>query len=385
MRPLRLHLDTSDYVVMYQAAPGTPEAHVRDQLRDSVRNGEIEIGLSYHVVFELLQKATPQFREDRLARARLLTELCRRNAFPYPTDLGHGPRFSTDGLWVPRVDLDDVEIERAIEHMMQIAPNHPGLSRHDLKILSKRKYVNGCGLSNPERVVALARELWPFLFGRAIVEEGDLTRYLASETTRAEVNRKLWFYITDPVTIYEIWFEQYGRDDPIALRREQMANKFGAMLDELQAKLEEAATLDAKVKEACAATGDQGLSPEEREALLTLRASLKTFRSEMSSPHELCRQVPIWKDYFGDQAALVAAQILYAFHREKRRIKRSDAIDFVHAMYLPYTDLWRGDKGFSDLLIKHRVNFSERVVPTLLQLPSRIEGEIAALKSNNSI
>jgi predicted nucleic acid-binding protein len=88
MRPLRLHLDTSDYSAMYRAVPGTDQARVRDRLLELARSGRIEIGLSHHVVFELLQKAEPQFREDRLERARLLKELCGQNAFPYPTDLG---------------------------------------------------------------------------------------------------------------------------------------------------------------------------------------------------------------------------------------------------------------------------------------------------------
>jgi hypothetical protein len=68
----------------------------------------------------------------------------------------------------------------------------------------------------------------------------------------------------------------------------------------------------------------------------------------------------------GEDGALIAAQILYAFHREGRPIKRSDAIDFLHASYPPHVDLWRGDKAFSDLLIKHKVKFSERVVTTLV-------------------
>jgi hypothetical protein len=64
-----LHLDTSDYSAMYHAAPGTPPARVRDKLRELAQSRRIEIGLSYHVVFELLQKGEPRFREDRLARA----------------------------------------------------------------------------------------------------------------------------------------------------------------------------------------------------------------------------------------------------------------------------------------------------------------------------
>ena len=96
---------------------------MRDWLIVEARRESIEIGLSYHLVFELLQKAEPKYREDRMARARLLSALCGQNAFPYPTDLGRGVNFSKEGLWVPRVDLEDLEIERVVELVMQgIAP-----------------------------------------------------------------------------------------------------------------------------------------------------------------------------------------------------------------------------------------------------------------------
>src|SRR6516162_1715939 len=90
LRPIRLHLDTSDYAAMYCAVPGSAAAQVRDFLKRMAELGKIQIGLSYHVVFELLQKATLEYREDRLARALLPVELCGKNAFPYPTDLGQG-------------------------------------------------------------------------------------------------------------------------------------------------------------------------------------------------------------------------------------------------------------------------------------------------------
>jgi hypothetical protein len=67
MRAIRLHLDTSDYAAMYCAPPATPAAQVRDELIKMTASGRIEIGLSYHVVFELLQKAEPKFLDYRLA------------------------------------------------------------------------------------------------------------------------------------------------------------------------------------------------------------------------------------------------------------------------------------------------------------------------------
>jgi hypothetical protein len=93
-RPIRIYLDTSDYAAMYRSEPGTSATRTREELRDLVLNDTIEIGFSFQIVFELLQKAAPQYRDDRLARAKFLKELCGTNAFPSPDDLGKGRRFS---------------------------------------------------------------------------------------------------------------------------------------------------------------------------------------------------------------------------------------------------------------------------------------------------
>ena len=103
--------------------------------------------------------------------------------------------------------------------------------------------------------------------------------------------------------------------------------------------------LRGEVDEALALTGDEALTAEGRATLIKLKADIKTFRAESLSPEELSRQVPAWKNMLGEDGALIAAQILYAFHREGRPIKPSDAIDFLHASYLPYVNLWRGDKA----------------------------------------
>jgi hypothetical protein len=107
-----------------------------------------------------------------------------------------------------------------------------------------------------------------------------------------------------------------------------------------------------------------------------LRKKVKKFRAEIASPDELSDHSG-WVKMVGKESSPIAAQIFYAFYREKRDIKRSDAIDLIHAMYLPYVDLWRGDRAFATLLINNRVNFSERVVPSLEELVPRIEAEVA--------
>jgi hypothetical protein len=178
------------------------------------------------------------------------------------------------------------------------------------------------------------------------------------------------------VTVYETWFENYGRENPIPGRRDPLASKLTTMIEELNRMLEEHASLRMKIKEALEATGEDALSPEGREAIMNVGREVETFGSEITSIAEMAKH-PAWVEAVGEEGALLAAQIFYAFHRKKRGVRPSDSIDLIHAMYLPHTDLWRGDRAFSAMLIKNRVNFHERVVPTLLGLPRRIEAEIA--------
>jgi hypothetical protein len=381
MRPIRLHLDTSDYAAMYRAPPGTAAALVRDQLREMTESGRIEIGLSYHVVFELLQKADPKFRPDRLARAGLLKELCGQNAFPYPTDLGQGYSFSTEGLWVPRADLDEIEIERLVQNVMNTMANRPELNRHERRVISKRSHFVAWVRNNPSRSMQMLADQWPLLFGKEFEESGDFRRYILGEITRIEANKKVRFYITDPVAVYESWFENYGRDNPVPERRDQIANKFAAMIAELKEKLDETVALKMEIRKAIATTGENAPNAAQREAFMAFGRELETFRSEISSPEEIS-QHPAWVRLFGREAAQISAQIFYGFYKEKKDIEPSDAIDFIHAMYLPHADLWRGDKAFSSLLIKNKVSFYERVVPTLSELPGRIKTELAKRRAS---
>jgi hypothetical protein len=213
---------------------------------------------------------------------------------------------------MPRIDLEEVEIEHIVEHMMNEIAKHPELNRHQRRILSKRKYFGRSITDEAGIATRLIQEMWPLRFGRAFLQDGDLSRYLLGEMSRSDANRKLWFYITDPVTMYEVWFEQYGRDDPISERRDGIGSKFMLMLQQLKSKLDDADDLKAKINDAFAERGDVKLTAEEHERLVKLKADLKAFRAEVTSPRELCEQVPAWKERFGDEAALLAAQILYA-------------------------------------------------------------------------
>jgi hypothetical protein len=214
-------------------------------------------------------------------------------------------------------------------------------------------------------------------FGPKFAESGEFRRYVLGEMTRAQANAKVRCYLTDPVNIYNTWFDHYGMDNPIVDRRDQMASKLTLMLSELKGMLVDQASLRAKIRSALTATGDNALSAPEREKFTALDREIKTFVSEIQSPEELTKNVPRRTELHGEESGRIAAQISYAIHKYGRDIKNSDAIDLIHAMYLPHADLWRGDKAFSTLLINNRIDFWTRIVPSLAELPRRIEAATA--------
>jgi hypothetical protein len=358
IRPVRVYLDTSDYVRMYRAQSGTQEAAARELLSAMVQRGEIEIGLSEHVIFELLQRAEPKDREDRLARARLLTGLCGQNAFPYPTDLGKGHCFSKEGVWFEQSCLEILDIEYIVGQLKQIAARHPQIGRNERRALRKNFADWVC--RNPSILTPIPETVWPLPIGKEFLEQGNLSlrRYILGQVSRCQANREMRLYFSDPATVYKVHFEHLGYANPVIQRRDQLSSDIIRILEQLHNEL---------IPE---------LVHEIQQAQLPykVRNEYEQKVKELLSPHE----IPALTELFGQKSAKVTIQILYAFLSEKNRsFQRSDAIDLIHAMYLPHTDLWRRDRAFTNLLAKYKVDYHERVVRTLFELPSRIEREMA--------
>ncbi len=262
--------------------------------------GQIEIGLSYHVVFELLQKAAPEHREDRLGRARLLKELCGQNAFPYGGDLGQGHGFSKEGIWVPRHYLDDFEVERLVNDILKRLARNPHFTREQRRRLSRRKAFAEYVRSEPSILKPGAGAHWPLPFGREFAESGDLRRYILGEISREEANRKLRVHLTDPVKIYLTWFEHYGRGNPLEVEGDKLLGSLTAMFAKLQEVLDESAVLRRNVKELLAGRGEEALGAEDRGALTNLLTRAKAFDAEIQSPNELTQRIPAWRERLGE-------------------------------------------------------------------------------------
>jgi hypothetical protein len=289
LRPIRLHLDTSDYAAMHVAPHGSPNAQIRDKLKEMVRSGHLEIGLSYHVLFEFVQKATPQYRDDRLARAQLLRELCGHNAFPHPIDLGKGYSFSNDGVWFPRSELAFFDVENLIKDL--ISTEVQNLPRGKRRALSKRTNFIKWARDNPSRLdVLITAQPWSLVLQQRFIKPGHLKRYIFGETSRVEANRELLSCVVDPATMYETWFEHSDGENPLAVIGEQLTSKIITMLTDLRQQVDiNIPALRTQIKKAMAMHAN---NPEARAKFAQLERDVKEERSMILSPQLLTQHTP---------------------------------------------------------------------------------------------
>jgi hypothetical protein len=210
-------------------------------------------------------------------------------------------------------------------------------------------------------------------FPPELAASGDLLQYLAGEITLTEANFRLRSYYGDPEAIYRMWFDRYDRENPVGLLRDELSESLLDMFQQARKMLDDPLT---ELKERIRTLSEIAATREEREQVRELRGRVSQFATEIHSPRWLLERSPGLFNNFGSESAMVAAGALVGLYLENRELKRSDAIDLLHATYLPHTDLWRGDRAFSHLLLKYKVKYNERVVPTLDNLIPRIEDEL---------
>jgi len=65
--------------------------------------------------------------------------------------------------------------------------------------------------------------------------------------------------------------------------------------------------------------------------------------------------------------------------RVNRKVQDSDTGDLMHACYLPFCDIWRGDISFCNILIAQKVDGYEKTVNRLSLLPTVIENKLTLI------
>jgi hypothetical protein len=373
--PLRVYLDTSDYSKFadlgYRDVPGVQA--VLDYLRKEKAQGRIEVRFSWVHLFEFLKN--PDESPLALRKVQFIEELCGEAAFRYASDVFRIERESlgTDialrqavasdkGEWFPEIDTPPDMRSKLIQGLKL---KFPSLSEAQLEAFMKEAI--GAGVTS---------ELSAQFPLAGVYESGVFEAFMDGTSSDQEFARGFMRGFAKPKILITHYLE--GK---VSARR---------LFDDLTAGERRIKDLIVHAREEMAQhykkIGEAGHGIDEIRRYvrnLTMKSSADT-NSVLLPTHV---RESISKEKFAPElpALSIYSNLLSEYYRDilypsssfsTPVIKESDPGDIMHAVYLPFVDIYRTDGRFANLLAKIDKPGGIVVVPKLRQLPEIIEKEL---------
>lgn len=370
---IRIYLDTQDYYNLYKNRSEDHE-EIYQFLLKGTRSQEIEIGFSYPLISEFLQNYDPKHKADRILRAKLIKELCGKKCFKFINRLRNEDAFSYKGDWIPQIGqtLDIDELKKNItEKILEKLPNADRKQRNKFK--NKRAFKRLYKQNRETFNSSIDYEELNIPLSKKFIEENMLLKYIVGEIPKHAAEEEFLSFITDIELFITAWFEYDERGDFLFENLNQPIQK----ITDAIILLNECLLLLADGRKTI-----KGFEKEIRKNDLMLlfaddlknlkRNSYKIDKIDKAWLLDLLENKKIRNEFpesFWDSI------ICYINDKVKRtdNIKKSDIGDIMHSIYIPYCDLWRGDKDFSNTLIKGDLPQKEKIVSRLSDLPKRVD------------
>lgn len=368
--PLKVYLDTQDYSALYKGR--VPDIY--DFLLKKVASKEIEVCFSYPLIAELLTDADPSHKEDRIARAKCIKSLCGKNTFRFIDRIKFHGAFSADGDWMPSMgrvlSLDGLS-DTFLDEMLR---NFPTANRKQVNALKNKRAIKRLIKENPNIFYKkpIDPQTFPIPVSKKFLEEHMLLKYLEGELPRHVAEKEFLECFTNIEFLVETLFHYAGKSN--------------LLFDNVRSAGESIKVFILKLREASLAISTQKRSIKSLEAQIRKDGNWNLVGDDIKEIKLSAYKIPtIDRDWInktiGEKSKLRTfpdsffdSLIAYinAHLKQSQEMKGSDIVDIMHSVYIPYADLWRGDKAFSDLLMKEKLPHKEKIVPTLASLPQRI-------------
>jgi len=369
MKPIRIYLDTSDYIRLLSPEPNTRIASVKNYLLASVNDGTIEIGYSYWIITEFIKAGDARHKSDRQAKGKLINDLTKGNAFPHPIDLKKGRKFPNDGIWLPRDTLGQFGATQIIEAMKENLVDEKRLNR-----AWRRKLGTLSGTRELFREFGSTQKLtrqhyYPIPVTDEFLENRYLERFLTGEISQREFQTNFLRWTSNPEQYYELFYQYLELDDPLEKALEEFHQKFLPSLLKLIKYIQ-----DVKLAEKVAKKAYREYRAIVRESDLppAMRAVLPALEKPNVEPVPIIKVSEMFLKIFPVGQTAYIDEYFSAL-MEGRKPKASDLIDIMHLQYIYYCDLFRCDLANSKLFSGSPSLPSSKIVDRLEALPSRIQ------------
>lgn len=369
-RPL-IYLDSSDYLDFSATNCPSPKKEVHRYLLEKVQLDEIDIAFSFFIVGEVLREFNLKHFDNRLVRAQTVMALTKGLTFRHPIIDPQAP-LSTEGIWFPDVSLPDFfspqNLNNRIRAEIEAALKEKGAPRAERRCALSRANLRRQLQNLPDKPESFSSSMPRLDVPFEVIEKntfrdlalGRISTDQAEKTfqqllTNLELMVRAMSYTDDQYSIRTFVSEVYAHVD-------HALNNLEKLFSEASEKVKSTTELYRKLKR-------ENLRDTEvlRQAKEIRRISERNF-------------LEIFGNIFSSAASAeytfpnqIAAAYVQSQLRPQQTRQSSDVVDIFHASYLPYCNLWRGDGTFSQTLIDADVDHNAKIVPSILDLPNRIE------------
>lgn len=395
-RPLIVYLDTQDLSRFGDVLRGKGDAqHERlfNDLEARKLAGDVVFPVTMPLMSELLQYDAAH-RETTLRKAEAVEQLCGVYAMPSTTMLAAievsrsayqagliacAPRveiLSNDRMWFPSLTdtLHDLQANMHAAARQSLATRLPDVAMRQRAEQILKTVDWGV------EVVALAPKIAEEVGLPTEAVLASVVPYLRGEISSAEASRRMLTGISEPSVFVDMYFERWGPMGAlpswISTASKTVARYLSAVRDNL---------------------GRLRIERDKKQVRLLVSRLKPTFRAisfelaRMSAAEfKLSDEIIDSIAADGDSAsaipsAEIAAAALEAYALQivgvttgGSKIEGSIGGDVLHAFYLPYVDLWRGDRRFSATLRQALPHYRDRISGPLAELPKAIETKLRA-------
>ena len=355
--------------------------------------------MSMPILGELLQYDASH-RETTMRKAEAVERLCGRWALAYPgrliateivaaacelgliSDRKQAEILSSDRFWYP--DISDVFsglnqriITGAISELDTMGI-HSRVARRQAKKLAKKidvaSFASKAAPQMAEKyglpIDVITRSIVALLKGRSTPEEASHTLFRA---------------IAEPKKFVEMYFEKVETDRNLPSWIGGLGRDIEHQLITMRERLNPYLAADgaSQILKNLLANWPMQLAkiPFSIVAAEIAALGIDTDQSAtLASDPKFVARVP---------SAQIMGQVVTAYVRQilgqNASIEHSFGGDLIHALYLPYVDLWRGDRRFSSIISSALPAYSDRIIAVPKNLPTAIDNWNAGTKATQAV
>lgn len=367
---LKVYLDNQDFSnLLYKTDPETVD--IKNYLLKKSANNEISVGYSYFNIAEFLTNYEEKYKQDRMNRISFIKQLCQRNAYIFVTKLSpHTEVLSKSGDWCPEIDVIKYLMKGVKDHINRdFAGLISGKSRKSSIENTFKQMIRNNAIIFNSNLSGMTGYPMPESFKKTNI----FMRYICGLVPETVMRKQVKEYLNDLDLFRELWFDYGKKENYLHNSLTEMANGYIQLIPKFEKVILDIRhhrnILKSLKKDSNLKQINQHIKPaiiETEKKFKALEDFDLTYLRSFPDLHQKLASIP------NKNISSVIAYVKGAVELG-RKIKPGDYGDILHAIYLPYVDLWRCDFATYDILKAGNVPEQEKIIARLSDLPSAID------------